>query len=88
MSRVTKIPLERLQALAGESPVFAPGAGNYWRMGAVDELWPDSVQDWPARLAAALVAAASSPTDRRASLGVERGGRTLAARVAETVLNA
>jgi malonate decarboxylase gamma subunit len=88
MSRVTKIPLERLQALAEESPVFAPGASNYWRMGAVHELWPDDAQDWPARMTAVLAAAASNPTDQRADLGVERGGRTLAAPVAETVLDA
>jgi len=90
MSRVTKIPLERLQALAEESPVFAPGASNYWRMGAVHELWSD--EDWPERLTAALAAAAVaatiSPSDQRAKLGAERGGRTLAARVAETVINA
>jgi malonate decarboxylase gamma subunit len=86
MSRVTKIPLERLQALAEESPVFAPGASNYWRMGAVHELWSD--EDWTERLTAALAAAASSMSDQRAKLGAERGGRTLAARVAETVINA
>jgi malonate decarboxylase gamma subunit len=88
MSRVTKIPLERLQALAEESPVFAPGASNYWRMGAVHELWPDDAQDWPARMAAALAAAAADQTDQRAQLGMERGGRTLAAPVAQKVLDA
>jgi malonate decarboxylase gamma subunit len=86
MARVTKIPLERLEALAVDSPVFAPGADNYWRMGAVQEIWPDGTEDWDVRLAAAL--AAAQPGDRadeRAKLGAERGGRTLAARVAAEV---
>src|SRR5262249_20189395 len=39
MARITRIPEERLRALSKESPVFAPGAINYVRMGAVDSLW-------------------------------------------------
>ena len=35
MSRITKIPLERLKELSQTSPVFAPGVQNYLRMGAV-----------------------------------------------------
>ena len=86
MARVTKIPLERLEALAVDSPVFAPGADNYWRMGAVHELWPDSAEDWDARMAAALAAVQpGDQADERAKLGAERGGRTLAARVAAEV---
>ncbi|BAL23908.1 biotin-independent malonate decarboxylase subunit gamma [Azoarcus sp. KH32C] len=89
MSRVTKIALDRLEGLAKESPVFAPGADNYWRMGAVDELWPEGSDDWDKRLAGALDAALSGPrADRRAVIGAERGGRTLAAKVAATVLEA
>jgi len=89
MSRVTKIPLERLQGLAKDSPVFAPGADNYWRMGAVDELWPDTDEGWDERLAAALAAVASAPEgDRRAAIGAERGGRTLAEAVAAAVRDA
>lgn len=79
MSRVTKIPLDRLQTLAEDSPVFAPGAENYWRMGAVHEIWGED-DDWRARLVAAL--AAVEPDDARAHLGLERGGRLLAAPLA------
>ncbi|CAJ0592289.1 unnamed protein product [Cylicocyclus nassatus] len=39
MARVTKQPLEKLQALSQSSPVFAPGVENYVAMGAVDSIW-------------------------------------------------
>lgn len=82
MARVTKIPYDRLVVLAEESPVFAPGAENYWRMGAVHELW-QADDDWCARLAAAVVAAEAE--DTRAALGQERDGRLLASTIAELV---
>jgi len=86
MSRVTKIELERLQALARESPVFAPGADNYWRMGAVSESWAGAEADWTSRLAAVLEAARSDTEgDTRARIGAERGGRGLADLVAREV---
>lgn len=82
MSRVTKIPLERLEALAKHSPVFAPGAENYVRLGGVHEQWT-AEQDWKAALALALDACVSR--DERAVLGAQRGGRHLAASIAERV---
>lgn len=85
MSRVTKISLENLQALAKQSPVFAPGAENYWRMGGIHEIWAES-DDWSVRLAAALKQAVTS--DERAATGLERGGRLLAAPTAQLVANA
>lgn len=90
MARVTKIPLERLETLAVDSPVFAPGADNYWRMGAVHEMWPHAAEDWDVRLASALAAAAEAGSrgDERATLGKERSGRTLAAAVTAEVLHA
>jgi malonate decarboxylase gamma subunit len=78
MARVTRLPEERLTALAKTSPVFAPGAANYVQMGAVDALWDG---DLAARLAAALRDASS--TDTRRELGRARGGRELAAAIAE-----
>lgn len=82
MARVTKQPLEKLQALSQSSPVFAPGVENYVAMGAVTSLWPDD-------LAQHLLQALRTPArgDRRAELGAERGGRTLAAKVAAEVDN-
>lgn len=82
MARVTKIALERLEALAQRSPVFAPGADNYWRMGGVHDIW-DEADDWPQRLAQAL--AGDDADDDRARLGTQRGGRALAAEIADLV---
>lgn len=80
MARVTKQPLEKLQALSQSSPVFAPGVENYVAMGAVQSVWHGD-------LAQALLGALRTPAngDRRAQRGAERGGRTLAARVAAQV---
>jgi malonate decarboxylase gamma subunit len=87
MARITKIPLERLEALAGESPVFSPGVANYLRMGHLRAVWGD---DWGRRLAEALAElrardAAERVVDGRMRAGLERGGRTLAAPVAARV---
>jgi malonate decarboxylase gamma subunit len=86
MSRVTKIDFERLQTLAKASPVFAPGADNYWRMGAVSTLWETNGGDWPDLLTEELAQARDvAGQDVRARTGAERGGRTLADAVAREV---
>jgi malonate decarboxylase gamma subunit len=82
MARVTRLPEERLRALAAASPVFAPGAENYVRMGAIDALWDG---DLAADLLAALRDAAT--VDMRRELGFARGGRKLAAMIAERTVN-
>jgi malonate decarboxylase gamma subunit len=80
MSRITKIPLERLEELSATSPVFAPGVANYLRMGAIHALWEGD-------LAEKLVEALDAPTteDQRRQCGEERGGRLLARKVSERV---
>jgi len=85
MSRVTKIELKRLEELAAISPVFAPGAENYWRMGGIHEIWSED-DNWPERLAAALSSA--TDTDDRAAIGLQRDGRQLAATTAQLVRDA
>lgn len=85
MARVTKINLERLEALAAVSPVFAPGAENYWKMGGIHEIWPPQ-DSWTAHLAASFGRIAHS--DSRAAIGLERGGRQLAAPIAQLVADA
>ncbi len=77
MARVMRQPEERLRALAATSPVFAPGAANYVRMGAIDALWDG---DLAARLADALRDAPAH--DARRDEGLARGGRSLAAPIA------
>ena len=76
MARVTRLPEERLKSLAKTSPVFAPGAANYVRMGAVDALWDGNLAE---RLSAGLRDA--PPSDVRRELGSARGGRTLASTI-------
>jgi malonate decarboxylase gamma subunit len=80
MARITKVPEERLEELARDNPVFAPGPENYWRMGGLAAIWR---ADLGACLAQALLDA--SPVDKRAALGLERGGRKMAGPVMTAV---
>lgn len=83
MARITKLAPDVLETLSRSNPVFAPGVENYVAMGGVRALWRGD-------LAAALRdALAHTPTDdRRAQDGAQRGGRRLAASVAQRVLDA
>ena len=84
MARVTKIAQERLEELAQSSPVFAPGAINYLKMGGLDSLWSgDLAGALSDRLRDAL--RASDRVDHRRERGQERGGRTIAFDVARRV---
>ena len=85
MARITKLPLERLQALSNSTPVFAPGLDHFAQTGAVSETWdPDKPLD--EQFETTLDRA--SPIDRRDQLGAERKGRVLAASVADRVIAA
>lgn len=84
MARVTKLPEEMLAALSQSNPVFAPGVANYVAMGGVRSLW--DADSLPAGLREALAEAPRE--DRRALDGMQRGGRRLAAAVAQRVLDA
>jgi malonate decarboxylase gamma subunit len=81
MARITRIAEERLRKLSEASPVFAPGAINFVRMGALDSLWEG---DLSACLLDMLRRA--DAIDHRSERGLERHGRTLAKPVAERVL--
>ena len=86
MARVTKIAHERLIELAADSPIFAPGAKSYVRMGAIEAIWPAPSTSL---LEEALAAEQGAPaSDQRQSSGLERGGRQLAAGITKTVQNA
>jgi malonate decarboxylase gamma subunit len=80
MSRITKIPLEHLQSFSKTSPIFAPGAENYVRMGAIDKFWTDD-------LSLCLSQALKRPLegDQRRKKGDERGGRLMAYGISEKV---
>jgi malonate decarboxylase gamma subunit len=81
MARVTRINEERLTELSKSSPVFAPGAKNYLKMGGLDELWEG---DLSTCLKNALEHVNSN--DNRRVNGLERGGRLLAEAVVQRVL--
>ena len=83
MARVTKIDEQRLQALSEDNPVFAPGVDNYLAMGGLRGVWRGD-------LASALRDALHDrpEQDVRAVDGATRGGRQLAALVAQRVLDA
>ncbi len=83
MARVTKLPEALLTSLSESNPVFAPGVANYVAMGGIRALWRD---DLPAALRDAL--ANATRDDQRALAGAARGGRRLAAAVAQRVLDA
>jgi malonate decarboxylase gamma subunit len=82
IARVTKLPLDSLEALSKDTPVFAPGLDHALPIGAVAEIWNDS--DLPAKLAMALDGQPGAP-DRRDEIGAERKGRLKAAAVAKRV---
>jgi malonate decarboxylase gamma subunit len=81
MARVTRISEEKLTELSVSSPVFAPGAQNYLKMGGLDELWES---DLSVCLKEALEHIESK--DIRRINGLERGGRILADTVVKRVL--
>lgn len=71
MSKVTKIPLEKLELLSKASPVFAPGIDNFKQLGGIHDIV--NLPDLQKKL---LEEAAKTDThDTRAQLGFERGGR-------------
>jgi malonate decarboxylase gamma subunit len=83
MARVTKIPEARLAELSADNPVFAPGVANYVAMGGVRSVW-----DGDLRAALAEALRSSPQQDERDRDGAARGGRRLAAAVADRVLGA
>lgn len=87
MARVTKIAHERLVELAASSPIFAPGAASYQKMGAIAAIWPAPTA---ILLLEALreVAQSRDGGDQRQTLGTARGGRQLAAGVSGQVQHA
>src|SRR3569833_773291 len=80
MSRITRIPLERLSELTKSNPILGPGVANFERIGAIVSVWSGDLR---VHLHNALV----SPDRKkpRRELGEQRGGRQFAAKVARAV---
>jgi len=85
MSRVTKLPIDKLKELAKTTPVFAPSLDNLFQLGAVAEIW-DPTKPLDEQLEEVL--AKASPKDIRDELGAMRKGRPMAAKVAKRVIAA
>jgi len=82
IAKVTKLPQEKLEALAKNTPVFAPGLPYAPPIGSIAEIWDSG--DLAARLAATLEGPAGAP-DHRDKVGLERKGRLKAAEIAQRV---
>ncbi|HYD61558.1 MAG TPA: biotin-independent malonate decarboxylase subunit gamma [Noviherbaspirillum sp.] len=85
ISRVTKIPHERLVELSATSPVFSPGIENYFRTGGIDGVWEEASAE---RMVDALAIAdeVRLAGDMRMTYGQRRQGRRLAGGIAAKVL--
>jgi malonate decarboxylase gamma subunit len=82
MARVTRISEEKLTQLSKTSPVFAPGAKNYLKMGGLDEVWESDLSDCLKNAIEHI-----DIKDNRSVNGLERGGRMLADTVMQRVLS-
>lgn len=83
MAKVTKLPLDVLEAKAKTTPVFAPGLDNLAQTGAVQLTWDPAVP--LVDQLTALLENLPDARDRRDALGKERGGRPKAQDIAERV---
>jgi malonate decarboxylase gamma subunit len=81
MARVMRISVERLTELSISSPVFAPGAQNYLKMGGLDALWESDLSIYLKNALEHI-----DTNDKRSESGLERGGRMLADIVVKRVL--
>lgn len=88
MARITKIPLERLQDLAQNNPVFAPGPENFERMGAIAAIWQEDIAQNISFALSELEEARrqGAADDLRSQLGQARAGRSMAQKVIAAVL--
>ena len=89
MSRVTKIPLDKLKSLSQTSAIFAPGVENYYAMGAVDDIWEELNGNLVENaLESQLTHLNEFLTDNRRKVAKEKEGRVLCNEIVEAVLTA
>ncbi|WP_110973811.1 biotin-independent malonate decarboxylase subunit gamma [Acinetobacter sp. WCHAc060042] len=88
MARVTKIPVEKLKELSQSSAIFAPGAENFYKMGAINAIWPDLETDWVSQaLLNQQQHLEAYRTDQRRVVGQQRQGRVLCNTIIEKVVH-
>ena len=83
MSRITQIPLDQLEELCNSSPIFAPGIKNYIVLGAIEDVTDENLC-----LELEKAVLKTTNNDIRAKSGLERGGRSLAYSVINSVIDA
>jgi len=89
MSRVTKIPLDKLKSLSQTSAIFAPGVENYHAMGAVNDIWTTLDAHLVENALASQVGHTDSfLIDDRRQIAEDREGRVLCNEIVEAVLMA
>lgn len=82
MSRITQIPLEKLESLSETSPLFDTNVNNYFVMGALEDLW-DKSEDLTTLLMTTINS--QTPKDERRDLGTKRNGRLETLKVSNLV---
>lgn len=88
MARVTKIPADKLKELSQSSAIFAPGAENFYKMGAINAIWPDLETDWVSQvLLNQQQHIESYLVDQRRTNGQQRQGRVLCNSIIEKVVH-
>lgn len=89
MSRVTKIPVEQLKNLSQTSAIFAPGAENFYKMGALNAIWheldPTLIEE---AISYQQSHFAEFLPDTRRKLAQQRAGRVLCDEIIESILSA
>ena len=89
MSRVTKIPVERLKELSQSSAIFAPGVENFYKMGAISEIWHDLNPDLVGQAIQQQQSQINSYlNDERREIAQQRQGRHLSHEIVAAVLRA
>ncbi|MBL7480865.1 biotin-independent malonate decarboxylase subunit gamma [Legionella bononiensis] len=83
IAKVTKIELGTLEELSKSLPIFAPGVNNFYKLGGLHQIV--ELSQIPGTLEQLIKQ--DNKNDVRAQLGKERGGRTLAYTVINTVEN-
>ena len=83
VARVTKLPLDKLEAMAKDTPVFAPGLDNMVQTGAVQAVL-DPTQPLGPQIEAVIDGMPAG--DTRDALGRERAGRPVAQEIAALVV--